>query len=137
MRIETSTDDACVTLVLSGALTNTDAESLTTTIAELLHSGYRTFLLDLHDVSRIDSAGLGALVRAYTDVRRGGGTLKLIHVSEALSSKLNVTNLLRPLAWREHPGAMFPEITDPRVGMLVGVLAILLTILIALHRDCS
>jgi anti-anti-sigma factor len=137
MRIETSTDNACVRLVLSGALINTDAESLTTTIAELLHSGYRTFLLDLRDVPWVDSAGLGALVRAYTDVGRGGGTLKLIGVSKALSSKLNLTNLLRPLAWREHRGAMFPEITDPRVGMLVGVLAILLTVLITLHRDCS
>jgi anti-sigma B factor antagonist len=46
-------------------------------ISDLLDQGVRNFVIDLEDVSKIDSSGIGELVVAYTDVRNRGGTLEL------------------------------------------------------------
>ena len=43
---------------------------------------------------RSDSAGLGAIVSAYTTVTREGGTLKLANVTKKLQDLLSITKLL-------------------------------------------
>jgi anti-sigma B factor antagonist len=42
----------------------------------------------------VDSAGLGALVSAYTTVTREGGSLKLVNVTKRLQDLLSITKLL-------------------------------------------
>ena len=42
----------------------------------------------------VDSAGLGALVSAYTTVTREGGILKLANVTRKLQDLLSITKLL-------------------------------------------
>ena len=51
-------------------------------------------LLNLAEVSYVDSAGLGALVSAYTTVTREGGSLKLVNVTKKLQDLLSITKLL-------------------------------------------
>jgi anti-sigma B factor antagonist len=51
-------------------------------------------LLNLGEVSYVDSAGLGALVSAYTTVTREGGSLKLVNVTKKLQDLLSITKLL-------------------------------------------
>ena len=51
-------------------------------------------LLNLAEVSYVDSAGLGALVSAYTTVTREGGSLKLLNVTRKLQDLLSITKLL-------------------------------------------
>ncbi len=51
-------------------------------------------MLNLAEVNYVDSAGLGALVSAYTTVTREGGTLKLANVTRKLQDLLSITKLL-------------------------------------------
>jgi len=42
----------------------------------------------------VDSAGLGAIVGAYTTMTREGGSLKLANVTKKLQDLLSITKLL-------------------------------------------
>ena len=51
-------------------------------------------MLDLTDVSYMDSSRLGALVGLYVSAKRAGKQLKLINLSDRVRDMLRVTNLL-------------------------------------------
>src|SRR6516162_4621151 len=51
-------------------------------IHELVDRGRTKILLKLADVTYIDSSGIGELVTAYTTVRRHGGALKLLKLTQ-------------------------------------------------------
>ena len=55
----------------------------------------KSVVLRLEEISFIDSAGLGALVRLFGVLRANGGDLKLCQLSPFLLQVLQVTNLLR------------------------------------------
>ena len=71
-------------------------------IRELLKGGRHKILLNLKDVSYIDSSGIGELVGAFTSVQAQGGQLKL------LNPVVKVVNVLR-LTRLDH---LFPVETD-------------------------
>ncbi|MBC7928868.1 MAG: STAS domain-containing protein [Bryobacteraceae bacterium] len=50
-------------------------------------------LLNLADVSYIDSAGLGEMLGSYTSVRNRGGDLKLLNVQKKIHDLLQITRL--------------------------------------------
>jgi anti-sigma B factor antagonist len=54
-------------------------------------------VLDLDDVSYMDSSGLGALVGLYVSAKRSGKHLRLIHLSERVQELLRVSKLLSVL----------------------------------------
>jgi anti-sigma B factor antagonist len=60
----------------------------------LVQQGHRKVLLNLGDVSYVDSAGLGEIVQAYATVNKNGGTLKLLNVTKRLKDLLSITKLL-------------------------------------------
>ena len=51
-------------------------------------------LLDLGDVSYVDSAGLGQLVQVHATTRHHGGSLKLLNLTKRLKDLLVLTKLL-------------------------------------------
>jgi anti-sigma B factor antagonist len=53
-----------------------------------------SIVLNLHEVTYIDSGGLGTLVSLYTTARNAGGAVKLARLSQRLSDLLSVTKLL-------------------------------------------
>jgi anti-sigma B factor antagonist len=57
----------------------------------------RLFLLDLAEVTFIDSTGLGMLVRLLAAARSARGDLKLCHASKQVADTLYITNLNRML----------------------------------------
>ena len=63
-------------------------------IQSLLQQGNRKLLLDLGNVSYVDSAGLGQLVQIYATTSHLGGALKLLHVTKRLNDLLILTKLL-------------------------------------------
>jgi len=71
-------------------------------IRDLLKQGRRKIVLNLKDVSYIDSSGIGELVGAFTSVQAQGGQLKL------LNPMVKVVNVLR-LTRLDH---LFPVETD-------------------------
>jgi anti-sigma B factor antagonist len=63
-------------------------------IKDLLSDGQRKILLNLGDVSYIDSAGLGALISSYATVKREGGQLKLVNLTKRVQDLLAITKLI-------------------------------------------
>jgi anti-sigma B factor antagonist len=79
---------------LSGKITLGDGSGLVRgTIKDLLAAGHRSILLNLKDVSYIDSAGLGEIVGAYATVASQGGAIKLLNVQGKVKDLLQVTKL--------------------------------------------
>ncbi len=84
-----------VALDISGQLTLEDGSMrLKDKINSLLHDGVRNILLNLGDVSYIDSGGLGQLVSSFTSVKRENGNLKLFNVGKRSKDLLAMTKLL-------------------------------------------
>ena len=80
---------------ISGQLTLADGSvRLKDKINSVLHEGSRNILLNLADVSYIDSGGLGQLVSSFTDVARENGSLKLLNVGKRSQDLLAMTKLL-------------------------------------------
>jgi anti-sigma B factor antagonist len=89
-------DSGRVTILdLSGKMTLGEGDMLLTDkLRSLLHQGKKNVLLNLAQVNYVDSAGLGAIVSAYTTVTREGGSLKLANVTKRLQDLLSITKLL-------------------------------------------
>jgi anti-sigma B factor antagonist len=64
-------------------------------IRELADNDRTKIVLDLRDVSAIDSAGIGELVRAYILVKSRGGEMKLLNPTQKVHDLLDLTRLLR------------------------------------------
>jgi anti-sigma B factor antagonist len=84
-----------VTVVdIGGRITLGDeSATLRDLINEQLRKGNRKIVLDLADVDYIDSSGLGALVSSAATVRREGGDLKLVKLSDRVDDLMEVTRL--------------------------------------------
>jgi len=75
--------DGVTVLDLSGRITLGEGSViLRDTIRDLIGRGQKRILLNLGDVSYIDSSGIGELVSAFTTVRNQGGELKLLNLTK-------------------------------------------------------
>jgi len=63
------------------------------TIRDLIGKGSKKILLNLGDVTYIDSSGIGELVSAFTAVRRENGELKLLNLTKKVHDLLQITKL--------------------------------------------
>jgi len=63
-------------------------------IRDALDSGTKKVVLNLAEVTYIDSAGIGELMRTYTSVMEAGGRLKLLHLTKGIRELLTITKLL-------------------------------------------
>ena len=84
-----------VTVVdLSGRITLGEGSTvLRESVKDLLAKGQRKILLNLGDVTYIDSSGIGELVSAFTSVRNQGGDLKLLKLTKKVHDLLQITKL--------------------------------------------
>ena len=62
-------------------------------IRRAVQDGHRHVLLNLTQVSYVDSTGIGEIVGAYTRVVREGGSLKLFGLSPRIEELLDTTNI--------------------------------------------
>jgi anti-sigma B factor antagonist len=63
-------------------------------IREQLGKGNKHLLLNLADVTYIDSSGIGELVSGFTTVSNHGGKLKLLNLTKKINDLLQVTQLI-------------------------------------------
>lgn len=79
---------------LSGRITLGEGSVvLRDTVREILGKGEKKILLNLGDVTYIDSSGIGELVSAFTTVRNQGGDLKLLKLTKKVHDLLQITKL--------------------------------------------
>ena len=62
-------------------------------VRDLLSKGQKKILLNLADVTYIDSSGIGELVSAFTTVRNQSGELKLLNLTKKVHDLLQITKL--------------------------------------------
>jgi anti-sigma B factor antagonist len=98
MRIEVSNTD-CATVVHPSAerLDIEVAADFRAMLLSLIEQGHRRLIVDLGDVSFIDSSGLGALVSALKTLKRSetGGDVRLARVQAPVVSLLEIIRLNR------------------------------------------
>ncbi|MEU6108261.1 STAS domain-containing protein [Streptomyces albidoflavus] len=84
-----------IILRLSGKITigEGDAE-LSRSVRDQLGRGVTKLILDLDQVTSIDSSGIGELVAATTTTTNKGGSLKLLRVPSRVHDLLTVTQLI-------------------------------------------
>jgi anti-sigma B factor antagonist len=86
--------DGIAVVDMSGRITLGEGSVvLRDTIRDLVGKGQKKILLNLGDVTYIDSSGIGELVSAFTAVRREGGELKLLNLTKKVHDLLQITKL--------------------------------------------
>ncbi len=86
-------DDVAI-IDLSGRITLGEASgTLRDTIKDVLAQGNMNILLNLADVSYIDSSGLGEFVGGYATVTNRGGRMKLVHLQKRVRELMQITKL--------------------------------------------
>ena len=86
--------EGVIVVDLSGRIKLGEGSSvLRETVKDLLSKGHKKILLNLGDISYIDSSGIGELVSAFTSVRNQGGELKLLNLTRKVHDLLQITKL--------------------------------------------
>jgi len=69
------------------------ASTFRDTVRELVGSGHKKMLLNLAEVSYIDSSGIGEMVSGFTTVANQSGQLKLLNLTKRVKDLLQITKL--------------------------------------------
>ena len=86
--------DSVTVIDVSGRITlGEGCATLRQLIRDHLSKGNKNILVNLGDVSYIDSSGIGELVSAYTAVSNQGGQLKLLNLPKKVHDLLQITKL--------------------------------------------
>jgi anti-sigma B factor antagonist len=86
-------DDVAV-IDIEGKLTHGDGSSkLRDALHTLTAGGQKKILLNLSDVTYIDSSGIGELVAGFATVARQDGNLKLLGLTKRVKDLLQITKL--------------------------------------------
>ena len=119
MKMTTSTRQVgCVTVVdISGRIElGGESAALRDMVCDLLSKGHIQILLNLGDVHYIDSSGLGALVSAFTTVRKQGGELKLLNLTNKVRDLMQITKLYTVFDITNNEAEAVNSFTKPAVA---------------------
>jgi anti-sigma B factor antagonist len=95
LKISERRNDLITILDLEGNIRLGDgAAELHEALRLLVERGDKKVLLNLANISNIDSSGLGELVSSYTTLHKIGGELKLFHLSDRILELMTMTKLL-------------------------------------------
>jgi anti-sigma B factor antagonist len=87
--------DVTVLQVSGRVVLGDGAGELRTRITDLIDEARLKFLLDLRNVTYIDSFGVGVIAAKYVSVRRKGGDLKLLRLSPRSEHVMTISGLLK------------------------------------------
>ncbi|HSR69502.1 MAG TPA: STAS domain-containing protein [Acidobacteriota bacterium] len=95
MKIEERKISGVTILDVSGKITIGEGSAeIRNKVRQLLEQGDKDILLNLGEVSYVDSSGIGELVSCYTTVTNQGGQLKLLNLTRKMRELLAITKLL-------------------------------------------
>ena len=93
LSLRTQTEENFVIIHCSGRLISENVALLKSQVKALLPQQKR-IVLDLTELTRMDSSGLGALVSLYISARNAHCSLQLINLSKQIRDLLGLSNLL-------------------------------------------
>lgn len=86
--------DSITLLSLKGTIVaGRDSETLTELVVQFLEAGETRILLDLAQVTFIDSTGIGAIIRVHSAALRKAASVKLLHLTKRVYDVLQITRL--------------------------------------------
>jgi anti-sigma B factor antagonist len=86
--------DGVTVLDLRGRLVlGEETEALRERIKRLVAGGHMRLVLNLEELSYMDSSGLSTLISSFVSVRNQGGELKLLRLSQRVSDLMQITKL--------------------------------------------
>ena len=95
LSLNTREVDGVIIIDMSGKLTiGEPVLSFRKAVKGFVDDGSRKFVLNLGDVSYIDSSGLGELVTTYTSLRNREGNVNLLNLTKRAKDLLQMTKLL-------------------------------------------
>ena len=95
MQMEQRQQDAVIVVDLAGRLIHEDSGgALRDKVASLIFQGSTDIVLNLANVSHIDSAGLGELIAIRSQATRSGARIVLVNLSTRTRNLLVMTRLL-------------------------------------------
>lgn len=86
--------DVTILDLRGNATIGSDGDKLSRQLQELLANGVRKLLLNLADLTQIDSSGVSTIVETYVSLKRRGGNLALLRPSGRVLVVLKVIHLL-------------------------------------------
>jgi len=92
LTLETLTTSDEIIVRCTGKIISSTTAQLQATVRSLIPKT-QSIVLDLTDVSYLDSSGLGAIVGLYLSAKRQHCTLKLIHLNQRLQELFRITKL--------------------------------------------
>jgi len=94
VKIKERKRDGVAILEMSGKLMGgPDSDTFDETIKTLIHEGYHNVVVSLEKVKWVNSTGLGILISGYTTLKKSGGELKLLKVSDRIENIFIVSKL--------------------------------------------
>jgi anti-sigma B factor antagonist len=94
LKLNTRTVDGVLVVDCSGRIIfGEESASLRDTLRDLIPQN-KKIVLNLGQVTYIDSGGLGTLVALYTSARNNGSSIKLANLTQRVGDLLQVTKLL-------------------------------------------
>jgi len=112
MKVNNRQVDGVTVVDMSGRITLGEGSVvLRDTIRDLVGKGQKKILLNLGDVTYIDSSGIGELVSAFTSVRREGGDLKLLNLTKKVHDLLQITKLYTVFDIKDEEAAAIKSFT--------------------------
>jgi anti-sigma B factor antagonist len=94
LKITNRAVDGVAVLALDGRIVlGEETTALRENVKGLLAAGKKNILLDLKNVTMIDSSGLGALVAAHSSAKSNGASLRLCSLGSRFNELLQITKL--------------------------------------------
>jgi anti-sigma B factor antagonist len=94
VKIKERKRDGVAILEMSGKLMGgPDSETFDETVKTLIHEGCHNVIVSMERVKWVNSTGLGILISGYTTLKKSGGELKLLKVSDRIENIFIVSKL--------------------------------------------
>jgi len=91
--ITRQTGDVTIVDIRGRIVLGEESAALRNLVCDLISKGHKKILFNLGEVNYIDSSGLGHLVSAFTSVRKQGGELKLLGLTNKVQDVMQITKL--------------------------------------------
>jgi anti-sigma B factor antagonist len=122
VKMETKTREIgdVVVIDVSGRITVGEGNvMLRDIVRELVERQNKQIVLNLNEVSYIDSSGVGELVKTHTTIRNKGGQLKLVNLNKRVSDLLQMTRLSSVFDIHENEAAAISSFAGPVIAQSV------------------
>jgi anti-sigma B factor antagonist len=94
VKIKERKRDGVAILEMSGKLMGgPDSETFSETLKTLIHEDCHNVIVNMEKVKWVNSTGLGILISGYTTLKKSGGELKLLKVSDRIENIFIVSKL--------------------------------------------